>query len=59
MKPFGTPVQHVDLDESPEELARWMRGIVDESPDKLAIIKIPPHRDEDDLDEIEARFIRG
>jgi hypothetical protein len=58
MKPFGTPVRRFDLESyDPEECAAWLLGIVDEGPDKLAIIKMPPHRDLEELDELEALFI--
>ena len=36
--------------------AAWMLGLVDESPDKLAIVKMPPHEDDDDLDQLQELF---
>jgi hypothetical protein len=58
MKPAGFPVHRFDLEDyDPAQCAAWMLRLVDESPDKLAIIKMPPHRDDDDLDHLEALFI--
>ena len=57
MRPFGTPARRIDFDDDPDQIAGWMLELVDESPDKLAIVTIPPHSDEDDLDALEARFI--
>jgi hypothetical protein len=53
----GIPSHEFDLEDyDPEQCAAWMLRIVDESPDKLAILTIPPHRDEDDLDQLEEMF---
>ena len=58
MRPFGTPGHAFDLDNpDPEQAAAWLLNIIDESPDKLAMIQMPPHDDDDDLGYIEARFI--
>jgi hypothetical protein len=57
MRPFGTPRRQIGLDDEPADIAAWMLELVDESPDRLAIVTIPPHRDDDDLDAMESRFI--
>ena len=58
MKPLGTPGHSFSLaDPNPEHAAEWLLNIVDESPDNLAIITIPPHDNDDDLDYLEGRFI--
>jgi len=58
MKVPGTPVHHFNLDDyDPAECAAWMLRLIDDSPDKLAIIRMPPHRDDDDLQQIEDMFI--
>jgi hypothetical protein len=58
MRPFGTSGHSFNLDDpDPDHAAEWLLNIVDESPDRLAIITIPPHRDDDDLDYLEGRFI--
>ena len=53
----GTRIHRCGLDEDPDRLAAWLLDLVDESPDRLAIVSMPPHGDEAELDEIEARFI--
>jgi hypothetical protein len=54
----GVPIHHFDLgDYDAERCAEWMLRIVDESPDRLAILEVPPHRDDDDLDRLEGQFI--
>ena len=57
MRPFGTPGRQIGFDDDPADIAAWMLELVDESPDQLAIVTIPPHRDDDDLEAMEARFI--
>jgi hypothetical protein len=52
------PIHQFSLDDyDPDQCAEWMIGLVDHSPDKLAIVKMPPHQDDDDLDQLEALFI--
>jgi hypothetical protein len=52
------PVHHFDLEDyDPDRCAEWMIDLIDESPDKLAIVKMPAHQNDDELDQLEAMFI--
>jgi len=56
---FPGPPSHRLVDEGDEhDLATWMLGLIDESPDRLALITIPrPIDTDDELDAIEERML--
>jgi len=58
MRPAGFPVHSYELEDfDAEQCAAWLLDLVDESPDRLAIVTMPLHRDDDDLDRLETLFI--
>ncbi len=53
MKLPGTPIRKYDHDGEDQDFAKWMLKMVDESPDRLAMIEVPPTESDDELDALE------